>query len=171
MRIILLAALAAAPAGASAAVLQASPAGFTIEHRADIRATPAEVYAAIGRIDRWWDPAHTYGGKASALRLELRPGGCFCESLPGGGVEHLRVVHARPGATLLLTGALGPLAVDPVAATLRFAMSPVGGGATRLVMTYRVAGPVENGADKMALPVDGMLGQQFTRLTNLFAKR
>lgn len=59
-------AVLAAPASASAPLVEVSPAGFTSEHRADIRATPAEVYAMIGRVDRWWDSAHTYGGKAAA---------------------------------------------------------------------------------------------------------
>lgn len=102
--------------------------------------------------------------------MEMRPGGCFCETLPGGGVEHLRVIQARPGALLLLTGGLGPLAAEPVAGTLRFAISAGASGSTRLVMTYRVAGPVTGGTDKIAAPVDAVLGQQFSRLTRLLSK-
>ena len=50
--------------------------------------TPDQVYAAIGRVAAWWNPAHTYSGDAGKLSLSLTAGGCLCEALPEGGVQH-----------------------------------------------------------------------------------
>ena len=51
-------------------------------------------------------------GNSANLSLALTPGGCFCERFPkGGGIEHMRVTYVDPGKRVVLTGALGPLAL------------------------------------------------------------
>ena len=48
--------------------------------------------------------------RCSRMTLQLRPGGCLCETLDdGGGVEHMRVAFVQPGERIVLTGSLGPL--------------------------------------------------------------
>src|SRR3990167_7728789 len=98
------AAMAAAMAlPAQAEVKSLSSSGFRLENRVTIAAPPDKVYAALGQIGSWWDDAHTYTGKASNMTIELKPGGCFCETFQkGGGVEHGRVVLAWPAQTLRL---------------------------------------------------------------------
>lgn len=160
-RVILLAAILSAPT--SAAVVADNPAGFAIEHDTVIAATPAHVYDALGRPSGWWSSKHSWSGNASNLSLDLRPGGCFCELLPGGGVEHARVVMAWPDKLLRLSGALGPLQSEALAATLTWELKPATGG-TAVKLTYVVAGFAR--AARAALPgaVDGVLGEQLAGL-------
>lgn len=96
-------ALTASPAWGE--VKSSGPGSFEIENRAIVAATPAETWAALGRIGEWWESSHTYSGDAANLTLDLKAGGCFCEAVPadGGTIEHMRVIHARPGATLRST--------------------------------------------------------------------
>jgi uncharacterized protein YndB with AHSA1/START domain len=167
-RVVLFAAILSAPA--SAAVVADNPAGFAIEHETIIAATPARVYAALGRPAAWWSNSHSWSGNASNLSLDLRPGGCFCEQLPGGGgVEHARVVMAWPGKLLRLSGALGPLQSEALAATLTWELKPAAGG-TAVKLTYVVAGFART--TRAALPgaVDGVLGEQLAGLKT-FAER
>ena len=78
------------------AEVKVSSAGFLVRHEMTIAAPPARVYDALVReVGSWWNPSHTFTGDAKNLSIDARPGGCFCEKYPnGGGVEHLRVVHA-----------------------------------------------------------------------------
>lgn len=138
--------------------------GFEVEHRLVVAASPAKIYAQIGRIGEWWDGAHSFSGKAKNLRLDLRAGGCLCESLANGGsVEHMRVVYADPANGIRLQGGLGPLQTEAVAGTLSWSFKPVSGG-TQITLNYIIMGNVRGGAEKLALPVDQVLGHQFARL-------
>jgi uncharacterized protein YndB with AHSA1/START domain len=180
-------ALAVTPARAE--VKAAGPDGFNIEHRAQLPFPPAQVYAALGQIGRWWNDAHTFSGKARNLSLPLQAGGCFCERWRDGSVEHGRVLYARNGQVLRLQSALGPLQDMALTGILAFTLEPPGGEAketkdprapdpdkaaareppkeasgTVLLLTYRVHGPAGQGLDKLAPVVDGVLGDQFARL-------
>ena len=162
MRLAVFAVLAASPAAAEIRTSDAT--SFELEHRAVVPASPAEVYAQIGRIGEWWNVEHSYSGKAENLSLELRAGACFCERLEdGGSVEHLRVVYAAPGSAIRLVGGLGPLQQQAVSGTFSWTLKPVPGG-TELVQNYVVAGRLSGGAEAWAPTVDQVLGQQFDRL-------
>ena len=79
-------------------------------------------------------------GNAANLHLDPRPGGCFCETLPdGGGHLHMMVVDVRPGKSMRLTGALGPLQNDALTGTLTWTIKPADQGVT-LIQTYIVGG-------------------------------
>ncbi|MEA1015830.1 SRPBCC family protein [Sphingosinicella sp. LY1275] len=160
-------ALVASPAAAE--VKSATPAGFEVESRATVPVPPAEAYAALGRIGEWWNPAHTYSGKAANLRLDLKVGGCFCETTDGGGaIEHLRVIYAQPGAVLRLQGGLGPLQAEGVAGALTLTLKPVAGG-TEIVQSYVVGGYVRGGAEALAPLVDKVMGEQLERYRSRLA--
>ena len=163
MRIVPLLALAAA-SPALAEVEASSPTGFEVERKAIVAASPAEIYAEIGRIGEWWDPVHSYSGKSVNLRLELKAGGCFCEQLANGGsVKHMEVIYADPQNGVRLSGALGPLQSEAVAGTLGWSFRPVPGG-TELLQYYRVSGAIRGGAQAVAPAVDQVVGAQFDRL-------
>ena len=55
-----------------------SDTGFTTAYRETATGTPAQVYAAIGKVGQWWNPAHTFSGKAENLSLALKAGGQAC---------------------------------------------------------------------------------------------
>lgn len=163
----LIAAAALAAAGAARAeVVDAQANGFELRQTLQVAATPEKLWAALVDVGGWWAPGHTYSGSARNLTLDPKPGGCWCEALPGGGVEHLRVVYVQPGQMLRLAGALGPLQSTGGAGHLSFALKPQAGG-TSLTVTYVFGGYVRGGFQTLAGPVDGVLGQQTARLKTL----
>lgn len=160
----LLALLGGCGTAAPAEVKSSSAAGFEIENRLTVRASPEQVFAALGRVGSWWNGQHTYSGKAENLILRLEAGGCFCERLPNGGsVEHMRVVLAQPGQTLRLQGGLGPLQGEAAAGTMTFALKAVPGG-TEITHSYIVGGYIRRGGDKFSAVVDRVLAEQLAGL-------
>jgi uncharacterized protein YndB with AHSA1/START domain len=157
--------LLASPARAE--VASASPSAFLISAEAEVAASPDKVWRDLTHIERWWSSAHTYSGDASRLRLDARAGGCWCERWDGQSVEHARVLLAMEHEgvrTLRVAGGLGPLQDMGVSGVLTFTVSPHANGA-KLTMTYRVAGDAGLHLDQIAAPVDGVLMEQFGRLT------
>lgn len=166
MRRLLLAMLMTGAAGSAAAeVVERREDGYRLRNTVTVHAaTPEAAYAAIGEVGRWWDGAHTYSGDAANLSMTLQPGGCFCEALPGGGVEHGRVVLAWPAQGLVrIHGALGPLQSEGVSASLTFQVTAREGGGVEIVQTYNVGGDRPEGAAAAPL-VDQVLRIQLERL-------
>jgi len=150
-----------------AAVPESSPAGFMVIHERAIPASPETVFAALARVGDWWHPDHTYTGSAGNLSLDLRGDGCFCEKLPDRGrVRHMTVVYAEPGVRLRMSGGLGPLQSLAVAGSMTWDLEAAE-GATRLRLTYKVAGWDPDGLESWAGPVDQVLGMQVDRLKQL----
>ena len=148
---------------AQAKIVAALPNGFDVGDSVEIAAPPAAVWATLIEPSRWWNPAHTWSGDAAHLSIDPRPGGCFCESLPDGGVQHLTVVFVQQGKLLRLHGALGPLQDEAAEGPLSFALAP-GGAGTVLKWSYRVGGYLRGGGEKWAPLVDEVLGEQIVRL-------
>ena len=156
------------PAHLGAAVADSGPNGFVVKNSVVIKATPDEVYSRIvHNVGDWWDPAHTFSQNAHNLSIEEKPMGCFCEKLPDrGAARHMEVVNFVPGKTLVMSGALGPLQSMAAAASMTIQIAPAEGGA-KVDVTYAVTGYLAGGINVLAAPVDGVVGQQFTRLKNL----
>ncbi len=147
-----------------AEVVDAQANGFEVRQTIEIAAPAGRVWDALGRVGAWWNPVHSYSQDARNLSLELKLGGCFCETLPGGGAaRHMSVINVQPGRLVRLEGALGPLQAMGVTGHLTWALAEKSGHTT-LTQTYDVGGYVAGGADKLAGPVDGVLGEQLTRL-------
>ena len=159
----LLAAAAASPAMAE--VKSATPAGFAVEAKVVVPASPAQAYAALARIGAWWDSAHSYSGDAANMTLDPKVGGCFCETIPkgNGAVEHGRIIYAQPGETLRLQGGLGPLQAEAALGVLTWTLKPVQGG-TEITQTYVVGGYMRSGGEVLAPLVDQVLAGQLERL-------
>lgn len=149
---------------AHAAVVESSASSLQVRHTLTIAAKPEKVWQSLLHVEQWWSGAHTYSGNAANLRLEPRAGGCFCETLPnGGGVVHMTVVNLRPNAQLTLSGALGPLQTSGATGAMTFTIAPAASGST-LTLTYNIGGYLAGGLDKVAAPVDTVLGEQLARL-------
>jgi uncharacterized protein YndB with AHSA1/START domain len=142
--------------------------GFTVKLDVAIQAPPQDVYRRlVHNIADWWDSAHTFSGDAHNLSIDDKPMGCFCEKLPsGGGARHMEVVYADPGKKLVLIGALGPM--QPMAATgsMTIQLTSAGEG-TKVAVVYALTGYLPTGMNSLAVPVDAVLTQQFTRLKSL----
>lgn len=157
--------LAAAPAAADVKV---SETGFVVENKAVASAAPDAVWAALVTPARYWNPDHSYSGKAENFTLDAKAGGCFCEALAdGGSIEHMRVVLVMPRQVLRLIGGLGPLQSEGLAGALTWSLKPVAGG-TEITQTYVVGGHMRQNSAEMAPLVGQVLNEQLTRLAALF---
>lgn len=145
---------------ADAAVKQAAPEGFIVEHRLSMAATPAQLWLALGQPARWWPKEHTWSGQSENLSLELKLGGCFCERWKDGGAEHGRVVMLRRNELVRLSAALGPMQEMAVSGVLSIAIAAKDEGSEATV-TYRVSGTPAHALDKIASVVDQVVGLQF----------
>jgi hypothetical protein len=156
-----------APSRVSAEVADASANGFTVKVTANVAASPDDVYRKLIRnVGDWWDASHTFSRDSHNLTIEEKPGGCFCEKLPGGGgVRHMQVAYFAPGKQLVLTGALGPLQALAVTGSMTIKFSPLDAG-TKLEVIYTVVGYLPAGMNTWAAPVDGVLTGLFSRLKN-----
>ena len=156
---------------ASADVVGASSHGFELRHTLDLSLNPAQSLAAFGEVASWWSKDHTYSGDASRLSLQLRPGGCWCERLDGGGgVEHMRVAAYFPGERIVLTGGLGPLLYEGTSGVMHVRAVKTKTG-SQLTVDYRVAGFARGNGTEMALAVDQVLRTQMERLRSSAARK
>lgn len=148
---------------AAGEVMKSEPGGFVSTHKLVIAAPPGAVWDAISRPSLWWSKDHTYSGDSANLSIDPRPGGCWCEKLAYGAIEHARVIHADRGRLLRLDGAFGPLQSGAVTGTLTFALKPEGQG-TAVTVTYVVGGYHPAGLAGFAQAVDGVLAAQMPAL-------
>lgn len=153
-----------AAGAARAEVAETWDTGFKLTSKADLTVPAARAYAAIGEVGKWWSSAHTYSAAASNMTVTLQPGACFCEALPGGGVQHGVVVMAQPATgTIRLNAPLGPLQAQGVTAILTFAIKPSGPEASTLTMTYMVSGGKPGIGPMFAAGVDGVMSEAVRR--------
>lgn len=165
MRLMTLIALAYA-GPASAEVKSVTDIGFEVTRTVRVEADAARAYAMLGRPGQWWSSAHTYSGDARNMTMVLRAGGCFCEAIPKdrATIEHGRVLYARPGNTLRLSAALGPLQSEGVAGALSWTLKPLPQGGTEIVQNYVAGGYFRQGAKVLAPLVDMVMSEQLDRL-------
>lgn len=150
---------------AHAEVTDVSDIGFTSKHTLTIAADRNRVYTALtAEVGRWWDERHSFGGSAKAFSIDPRPGGCFCEALPGGGVVHMVVVFADPGRQLRMRGELGPLQTMAVTGSMQFVLEDAEGGTTTLRYVYAVGGYHADGLAGISAAVDLVQLGQLQRL-------
>lgn len=145
-----------------------SPSGFKVMHEVATTANPAAVWKALGHIGHWWDPQHTWSGDARNMDIDLKAGGCFCESWRDQSVEHARVLWAHKNQRLRLLGAFGPLQEWGVSAVAEFVIKPTDSGST-IAFTYNVSGDARFKLDGVAAMVDQVLATQVQRLANFAA--
>src|SRR5437660_7971563 len=62
----------------------------------------------------------------SNFTIDAKSGGCFCEKLPTGSVQHMTVTHVEAPRLLLLQGGLGPLAHLGAAAAMEWTLDEHG---------------------------------------------
>jgi uncharacterized protein YndB with AHSA1/START domain len=163
MRTVSLIGIAMMATPAHAAVVSAGDHGFEVQNSVNLVVPQEQVFAAFGQIGQWWDNQHTYSGDGKRMSLQMRPGGCFCEPLDGGGgIEHMRVTYIQPGERIVMTGSLGPLLYEATAGVMDVKVERIAGG-SRITMNYRAAGFAKGGAAAMAPLVDQVLAEQLKR--------
>ena len=150
---------------AAAEVTTATPSSFVIETTVTVAVPRAKLWDMLRSPQLWWNPDHTYSGKSANLYMDAQATGCFCERLDDkGSVEHGHVVYVQPGRMIRLTGGLGPLQAEAVAATLALTLDSIDAGSTRVTMRYVVGGFMRQGGEVLAPLVDKVLSDQLARL-------
>jgi uncharacterized protein YndB with AHSA1/START domain len=166
MKRLALAALLCAAAGPAAAeIVSQSADAFSLSYERRIPASHEAVLDALVLPGAWWSDAHTYSGDAANITIDLRPGGCWCEALPGGGVKHAEAVLVWPERRMVRFDApFGPLQGMGADAVLTMTWADAEDGADRLLKwTFVANGP---GVGAMAGPVEGVMAEQFGRLAD-----
>lgn len=148
---------------ASAEVRTRTDGSFTLAFERPVAASPEAVLETVATPAAWWSSDHTYSGDAANIRLDLVPGGCWCEAMPGGGIKHAETVLVWPERRMVRFDApFGPLQGIGADAVLTMTWSDPANGEQRVLRwTYVVNGP---GAGAMADAIDGVLAEQFRRL-------
>ena len=155
---------AACAAPALAAVEAANADGFLVRHEVTVPVDRKRAFAEMTHPERWWSDAHTWSGSAANLSLEARAGGCWCEKWAKGEAEHGVVIRVLHDENLRVRAAFGPLQEMALNGVFDLTLSEVEGGGTHIVATFRVNGPASAQLDKLAAPVDGVIGEQVERL-------
>lgn len=164
---------ALAPATAAAEVVSAAETGFVTQSSATVSATPDEVWTVLVRPSRYWNPEHTWYGRADQLFITFGPGGCFCEIVNARPedtledqvfVEHARVIFTDPGRLLRLSGAFGPMQGEALTGTLSVELAAADGGGTTVTWTYVVGGHARFSLPELAPVVDMVMTEQLMRM-------
>lgn len=155
----------------SAAVIDSTPGGFTIENSIVV---PVDAHTAwnalVNDIGQWWPSDHTWSGQARNLTIDARAGGCFCEISSTRQALHMLVTYVEPEKLLRMTGGLGPLQGMGLSGALEWRYSAAEGGGTRITMHYRAGGYTPDDLSKLAPVVDQVMAQQLGGL-GAFLKR
>lgn len=152
--------------GASAAVQDSSPSGFTVENSVIVPVSATTAWAAlVNDVDRWWPKDHSWWGHESRLTIDPRAGGCFCEISGERQAQHLQVVFVNPPNLLRLTGALGPMQGMGLSGVVEWRLKVAESG-TRITLWYRAGGYSPEDLVKLAPVVDEVQGLQLGGLAN-----
>jgi uncharacterized protein YndB with AHSA1/START domain len=147
-------------------VTESGPSAFVVKLKRTVAAPPLKVWQAMLKPAAWWGVEHTFTGDTKNLYLDARIGGCFCEKVSGGGVQHLQVVSALPNKMLVMVGGLGPLQQSGVSGAMTWSLAERD-GKTEISWVYDVGGHYTGGLDQMSAKVDHVLAEQLDRLVRL----
>ena len=144
-------------------VTQSSQTGFQIRIERELECNAQVAYQKlVNEFNQWYDASHSYSQKAENLSLDLDKH-CMLETLPDGGfVRHMEIVFHQPGKLMRMTGGLGPLQGMGVSGAMTYAFTPEG-DKSKVTMTYTVSGADFLQLDKIAIPVNQVLGLQLDR--------
>lgn len=158
---------------AQAVVVDATPAGFTVENSRDVPVDATTAWNALATdVDRWWPKDHSWWGRESTLSIEPMAGGCFCERAADGkrSALHMTVTFVDPGKLLRMTGGLGPLQGMGLHGALEWRFSPIEGG-TRITLFYRAGGYTPDDLATFAPVVDQVQALQLGGLADYLKAR
>lgn len=154
----------AAPAAAE--VKGAAADGMILQFKGEIPLDRDAAWKRVVSIGSWWSDAHTYSGKASAMKVDPVAGGCWCEKWQGNEVEHGRVILVQKNEVLRFAAGLGPLQDTGINAAFTITLADGSApGSTSVTWDYKVVGSSLSNLTPIAPIVDQVLQEQFDRLT------
>jgi len=147
-------------------VINSSEHGFELRIEKTVNSDPMTIYRQFIRIGEWWDPEHTFFGKARKLSIEPRAGGCFCEKSADREVLHMTVSYVDPGKEIHMIGGLGPLQMMGVHGGWSWQFEALPENRTNIILNYQVVGFLPGGLDSLAKVVNGVQENQVERLVS-----
>jgi len=147
-----------------AKVISADTTGFVIESSALTEANPTQAYKQFIQVSQWWDPDHSWFGKAENFSLDAQAGGCFCEISGAQQVMHMQVLFVNPPHEIRLNGGLGPLQEMGLNGVMTWTFKATESGQTEVVHRYTVTGYHPDGLGFLAPIVDQVQSSQLGRL-------
>ena len=156
----LVTALMLASPPAHAAVVDKSPAGFTVENTVVVPVAPAIAWdALVDHVDEWWPKDHSWWGKDGKFTIDPRAGGCFCEIAGKRSAQHMTVAFVDPPGNMRLLGGLGPLQGMGLDGAMEWTLAPAEGG-TKITWRYTAGGYTTTDLVKFSAIVDKVQGIQ-----------
>lgn len=137
--------------------------GFAVAITRDTGRPGQHVWGQLQTPAAWWSSAHTWSGDAGNMRMDFHVGGCWCERVGDGEVEHGRIIRIDAGRAIIMVADLGPLSGAAVSARLSWSVDEGG----RLSFRYVVTGRLPLPSDQLAPLVDQVLTEQVERLAAL----
>lgn len=159
--------LALGPVQLWADVINSSEHGFELRIEKTINSDAMTAYRQFIRIGEWWDPEHTWFGKAENLSIEPTAGGCFCEKSDDREVLHMTVSYVDPGKEIRMIGGLGPLQMMGVHGGWSWQFKTLPENRTNIILNYQVVGFLPGGLDSLAEVVNGVQTNQLERLASV----
>lgn len=152
---------------AKAEVSEVSEQHFIVTINTSINAPSDQVYEQFVEIGEWWIDSHTWFGDASAMTIEPKAGGCFCERNGEQQALHMTISQINPNKSIHMTGGLGPLSSLAVNGYMTWTFEATEDNSTSLKLNYRVTGFVNQKTEDWAKAVDGVLMQQVSNLEEI----
>ena len=148
----------------TAEVVSSSDSGFVLSHEATSELAPDALFARMMDPSTWWDPEHSYSGKAANLSMGNRAGDYWREDWAGGSVIHGQVLQVINGQMLMLSAPFGPLAATGAECIWTIRITQGENGGTKIISSHTVVGGPDSGLAAMAGPVDFVMGNGINRL-------
>ena len=145
-------------------VLEASDTHYRLVQEAGTPRGAAEVWERLIHPERWWNPQHSFSGKAENLQLNARAGGLWREDWNRGSVAHGRVLQVRDGELLRLEAPFGPLQGIGAYVIWTITIAADENGGSTVTFEEVASAPPGSGLDKLAAAVDGVKTEALARL-------
>ena len=146
-------------------VVTATPDHYTLRHEAVSDLEPNAVWDRLIEPSAWWQPDHTWSGRAENLSLEPRAGGLWAERWDGNEVLHGRVLTVLEDKMLRLDAPFGPLQGMGVMVTWTITLEPdEETGGTKIIFDEVANGSGQSRLDEVAPAVDGVKSEAIARL-------
>lgn len=145
-------------------VVRSAAEGFEIRVEVTVPVAADAAYTQFLKVGEWWDPNHSWFGKASGFSIDPNAGGCFCERDGDRSVLHMIVSFVDPGKQLSMIGGLGPLQGLGLYGAMSWTFEPISDEQSKITHVYRVTGYYPEGLESLAPVVDRVQTGQVKRL-------
>ena len=148
-----------------AELIAASDTHYRLSHSATTALSPDALWDRLIHPEQWWNPDHSYSGKAQNLSLDPQAGGLWREDWDGGSVAHGTVVQVIDGKLLRLEAPFGPLQGVGAYVIWTIQIEAADSG-SRVTFTEVASAPPGSALQKLAPAVDQVKAEAMERFAS-----